>query len=53
MPANQDRDEELVRLIASCESLRKECEHLFRRIADLLSEDRRSGQDGPSSFSDR
>jgi hypothetical protein len=53
IPMDQDRDKELARLIASCENLRNECERLFRRIVELLNEDRCSAQDGPSSSSDR
>jgi hypothetical protein len=53
IPIDQDREQELARLIAACEILRNECESLFRRIAELLNEDRCSAQDGPSSSSDR
>ncbi|MCB5173580.1 hypothetical protein [Microvirga lenta] len=50
---DQNREKELARLIVACESLRNECERLFRRIVAVLNEDRGSAQDGPSSPSDR
>jgi hypothetical protein len=53
IPIDQDRDKELAKLIAACEILRNECESLFRRIAELLNQDRCSAQDGPSSSPDR
>jgi hypothetical protein len=53
IPIDQDREKELAKLIAACESLRNECERLFCRIVELLNEDRCSAQDGPSSSPDR
>lgn len=48
-----ERDQELARLIRSCEVLRAESERLFRRIIDLLDEDHRGSEDdGPSFRSD-
>ncbi len=37
--AEPDRQEEVVHLIAACETLRAEWERLFQRVIDLLSED--------------
>lgn len=53
VPINQDREKELKRLIVAYESLRNECECLFRRIVEVLNEDRCSAQDDPSLPSDR
>jgi hypothetical protein len=53
IPIDQKREKELAKLIADCESLRNDCERLFRRIVELLNEDRCSAQGGPSSSSDR
>lgn len=53
IPIDHDREKELAKLIAACEILRNECESLFRRIGELLNEDRCRAQDGPSSSSDR
>lgn len=52
IPIDQDQ-KELARLIAVCAILRNDCERLFRRIVEVLNEDRCSAQDGPSSSSDR
>jgi hypothetical protein len=39
IPADPDREQHLASLLAACETLRADCERLFRQIADLLQED--------------
>jgi hypothetical protein len=53
IPIDQDRERELAQQIAACEMLWNDCERLFRRIVEVLNEDRCSAQDGPASSSDR
>jgi hypothetical protein len=53
IPIDQDRERELAQLIAACESLRNDCERLFRRIVEVLNEDRCNAQDGSFSSSDQ
>jgi hypothetical protein len=43
-----DREKDLARLIASCETLRNECERLFGQIVELLNEERCRTQAGDS-----
>ena len=53
VPIDQDREKELKRLIVAFKSLQNECECLFRRVVEVLNEDRCSAQGGSSSPTDR
>jgi hypothetical protein len=39
IPADAERERQLASLMTACETLRADCERLFRQIAELLQED--------------